>query len=163
MTWVAAIDLHLGEVLRTPDGGLVPVVGTRVFHRVQRVFNLTVEGLHTYYVEAGTTPVLVHNADDCFGDKWTSQSNLDQHFGDHGSEMGFKSQAEYRYAAEDLMCTCGGRRPGVLIKQDGKTKYYLDPRTGEFGVASDRGIVTYFKPDDPMSYFNKQPGVLIPK
>ncbi|WP_322763067.1 polymorphic toxin-type HINT domain-containing protein [Frankia sp. Cr2] len=59
--WVTAIDLHPGEVLRTPDGGLVPVVGTRVFHRVQRVFNLTVEGLHTYYVEAGTTPVLVHN------------------------------------------------------------------------------------------------------
>ncbi len=60
--WVAAVDLHPGDVLRTPDGALVPVVGTRVFHRVQRVFNLTVEGLHTYYVKAGTTPVLVHNS-----------------------------------------------------------------------------------------------------
>ncbi|MFX0593820.1 hypothetical protein [Melissospora conviva] len=24
-------------------------------------YNLTVEGIHTYYVLAGTTPVLVHN------------------------------------------------------------------------------------------------------
>ena len=24
-------------------------------------YNLTIDGLHTYYVEAGTTPVLVHN------------------------------------------------------------------------------------------------------
>jgi transcriptional regulator with XRE-family HTH domain len=34
---------------------------------------------------------------------------------------------------------------------------------GEFGIAIDRGIVTYYKPDNPMGHFNNQRGVLIPE
>ena len=108
---------------------------------------------------AGTTPVLVHN---CGGDKWASKGNLDRHFDDHGAEMGYQSPAEYGAGAEDLMCTCAGRRPGVIQKQEGSTNYFLDPESGEFGKTGDRGIVTYFKPDDPMDYYNRQPGVPVP-
>lgn len=76
--------------------------------------------------------------------------------------MGFESPAEYKAAAEDLMCMCVDRRPGVLVKQDGSTRYFLDPQTGEFGITGSKGIVTYFEPDNPMRYFDDQPGVLIP-
>ncbi len=109
---------------------------------------------------AGDTPVLVHNAG-CGVEKWTSQGNLDAHFARHGEEMGFTNQAEYRYAAEDLMCVCAGRREGVLIKRDGNTRYFLDPASGEFGIASEKGIVTYYRPENPMRHFDNQPGALI--
>ncbi len=160
--WVDAAELLTGELLRAFDSTVASVVEVHSYAGTEIMHDLTVADLHTYYVLAGNTPVLVHNTNGCFGDKWTSQGNLDRHFGDHGAEMGFKAQAEYRYAAEDLMCTCGGRRPGVLMKQDGNTRYYLDPKTGEFGVASNRGIVTYYVPDNPMGHFNIQPGALIP-
>lgn len=54
------------------------------------MYNLTVADLHTYYVLAGDTPVLVHNVG-CGVEKWTSKGNLDAHFEKHGEEMGFDS------------------------------------------------------------------------
>jgi hypothetical protein len=127
----------------------------------QRKCRLRPRGTHTYYVLAGTTPVLVHNTGGCGAEKWTSQTNLDDHFGRPGKDMGFQTQAEYRYAA-DLMCICGGRRSGVMIKQDGNTRYFLDPKTGEFGITGDRGVVTYYKPDNLLGRFNNRSGVFIP-
>ncbi|MEU6246631.1 hypothetical protein [Glycomyces sp. NPDC047010] len=91
-------------------------------------------------------------------DKWASQQNLDNHYQDHGEEMGFESQIEYREAAIDLMSTDGGRRDGVQIKRDGEVAYFFDPATGEFGASGPRGIITYFTPDDPADYFRRQPG-----
>ena len=59
--WVDATDLAAGDLLLAPDGDLLPVAGTRESVRVQTVYNLTVADIHTYYVLAGNTPVLVHN------------------------------------------------------------------------------------------------------
>ncbi|WP_157577056.1 hypothetical protein [Saccharomonospora iraqiensis] len=104
---------------------------------------------------------LVHNAN-CGADAWTSKSNMDDHFDKHGSEMGFETPAEYAYAAEDLMCMCDGRRPGVMVNRDGDTRYFFDKETGEFGIASDKGIVTYYKADAGIDHFNEQRGVIVP-
>ncbi|MFI5755734.1 RHS repeat-associated core domain-containing protein [Streptomyces sp. NPDC051569] len=60
--WVNAGDIHPGMTLRKDDGTAVPVVSIRHFHKKQRTYDLTVEGIHTYYVLAGQTPVLVHNS-----------------------------------------------------------------------------------------------------
>ncbi|MGY5102962.1 polymorphic toxin-type HINT domain-containing protein [Streptomyces sp. 900105245] len=60
--WVLARYLKPGMTLRTDEGKTVTVVGNRAFVTHARTYNLTVEGLHTYYVLAGETPVLVHNA-----------------------------------------------------------------------------------------------------
>ena len=59
---VNASDLKPGMWLRTSAGTYVQVTATKYWttHR-QCVHNLTVADLHTYYVLAGTTPVLVHN------------------------------------------------------------------------------------------------------
>ncbi|WP_261570964.1 HINT domain-containing protein [Frankia gtarii] len=59
--WVDADDLAPVDELRTPTGSHIRVTATREYDRTQTVYNLTVDTLHTYYVLAGTTPVLVHN------------------------------------------------------------------------------------------------------
>ncbi|MFF7634314.1 polymorphic toxin-type HINT domain-containing protein [Kitasatospora sp. NPDC008050] len=61
--WTDAADLHQGDQLRAADGSTVVVQTVRNYHTApQTTFNLTVDQLHTYYVLAGETPVLVHNA-----------------------------------------------------------------------------------------------------
>ncbi|MGW4434768.1 ricin-type beta-trefoil lectin domain protein [Streptomyces sp. NPDC004596] len=60
--WIDAGDLKPGQSLRTSDGRTVTVAGVHRYHRLHSAYNLTVDGLHTYYVLAGGTPVLVHNS-----------------------------------------------------------------------------------------------------
>ncbi|MGW1811251.1 polymorphic toxin-type HINT domain-containing protein [Streptomyces sp. NPDC002078] len=59
--WVDAHNLTLGTKLRQPDGTTVTVTAVRNFHQHKTTYDLTVGTLHTYYVLAGATPVLVHN------------------------------------------------------------------------------------------------------
>lgn len=59
--WSNAADVHPGEKLRRPNGTLVTVTHVRSYHQHYITYNLTVTHLHTYYVLAGNTPVLVHN------------------------------------------------------------------------------------------------------
>ncbi|MFJ9350933.1 ricin-type beta-trefoil lectin domain protein [Streptomyces sp. NPDC101237] len=60
-TWVPAGDLHRGDALNTATNGHAYVVGTRTTPGTANRWNLTVQQLHTYYVVAGGTPILVHN------------------------------------------------------------------------------------------------------
>ncbi|MFJ6509296.1 RHS repeat-associated core domain-containing protein [Streptomyces sp. NPDC091879] len=60
--WVKSGQLKPGMTLQTDTGKSVIVTDNRDYVRHARTFNLTVEGMHTYYVLAGKTPVLVHNS-----------------------------------------------------------------------------------------------------
>ncbi|WP_433366267.1 polymorphic toxin-type HINT domain-containing protein [Streptosporangium sp. CA-115845] len=60
--WVKAGELQPGMLLRTSAGTYVQLTAIKKWTATQRVHNLTVDGLHTYHVLAGNTPVLVHNA-----------------------------------------------------------------------------------------------------
>ncbi|MFG3379475.1 polymorphic toxin-type HINT domain-containing protein [Streptomyces sp. NPDC047999] len=60
--WIDAGDIKPGTRLRTPEGDTVEVAKIRHFEKRQRTHDLTIEDVHTYYVLAGRTPVLVHNA-----------------------------------------------------------------------------------------------------
>ncbi|MBK3388069.1 sugar-binding protein [Streptomyces sp. DEF1AK] len=62
--WLEASELRPGMTLRTDDGRTVTITHTRQYEQRARTYNLTVEGLHTYYVMAGATPVLVHNCNE---------------------------------------------------------------------------------------------------
>ncbi|WP_158634168.1 polymorphic toxin-type HINT domain-containing protein [Amycolatopsis sp. WAC 04169] len=64
--WSHAVDLRAGHRLETGDHRDVTVTGTRSWSEVRRVYNLTVDSDHTYFVVAGQTPVLTHN---CGGGK----------------------------------------------------------------------------------------------
>ncbi|MBA8948538.1 polymorphic toxin-type HINT domain-containing protein [Actinomadura namibiensis] len=59
--WIHARGLVPTDRLHTPDGRRTLVLRTEHRKRTTRVHNLTVEGLHTYYVTARSVPVLVHN------------------------------------------------------------------------------------------------------
>jgi len=58
--WVDAIDLEPGELLVTADGDRLTVTSLGISEQDLTAYNLTVAGLHTYYV--GDEAVLVHNA-----------------------------------------------------------------------------------------------------
>ncbi len=59
--WKTAGELKPGETLRTDEGAPAAIVAVRAYEALNETYNLTVADLHTYYVLAGATPVLVHN------------------------------------------------------------------------------------------------------
>ncbi|MEU1542050.1 ricin-type beta-trefoil lectin domain protein [Actinacidiphila glaucinigra] len=61
--WIEAGNLTDGMTLRTDKGHDLRIVSIKHFRHLQAAYNLTVADLHTYYVLAGATPVLVHNCD----------------------------------------------------------------------------------------------------
>ncbi|MEW1862868.1 polymorphic toxin-type HINT domain-containing protein [Streptomyces sp. NPDC088194] len=60
--WVPAGELAIGDNLSAATNGHVRLVARQVRPGAAGMYNLTIDQLHTYYVVAGTTPVLVHNA-----------------------------------------------------------------------------------------------------
>ncbi|WP_305730785.1 HNH endonuclease [Streptomyces mirabilis] len=66
--WTNAHDLTPGTKLRTTDSTTVTVAEVHNFHQHQTTYDLTVGTLHTYYVLAGVTPVLVHNCNRAYLD-----------------------------------------------------------------------------------------------
>jgi len=61
-TWVDAGKLRVGDHLRTVDGTDTTVLSIHAHDEVLTVFNLSVQDVHTFYVQAGTNSVLVHNS-----------------------------------------------------------------------------------------------------
>jgi RHS repeat-associated protein len=57
--WVQAGDLKVGDRLLLADGREATVQALRTFDRTEKVYNLTVHDLHTYFV--GVASILVHN------------------------------------------------------------------------------------------------------
>ncbi|NEC87904.1 polymorphic toxin-type HINT domain-containing protein, partial [Streptomyces sp. SID12501] len=109
-TWTDAGQLEPGDALRTEAGTSAEVSETKAWATPeQRVHNLTIADFHTYYVVAGETPVLVHNAscpigftNDTVGDAFTKMNKEGGHAMRHLKEDGLipskgsvKSQLEY--------------------------------------------------------------------
>jgi RHS repeat-associated protein len=69
--WVTAGHLKPGMTLLTANGTTVTVTANHTYTQHIRTYNLTIDELHTYYVLAGQTPVLVHNAG-C--DEWAAKN-----------------------------------------------------------------------------------------
>ncbi|MFJ3235676.1 polymorphic toxin-type HINT domain-containing protein [Streptomyces sp. NPDC086787] len=61
-TWIPAGKLKPGHALNTVTNQHVHVVAITVRPGDRDMYNLTVDDLHTYYVLAGATPILVHNS-----------------------------------------------------------------------------------------------------
>jgi hypothetical protein len=72
--WIKAGDLEPGMTLHTPSGDTVEVEANRHFEKRQRTHDLTITGIHAYYVLANSTPLLAHNCDDDLGDTVREQS-----------------------------------------------------------------------------------------
>ncbi|MCO1580769.1 Hint domain-containing protein [Crossiella sp. SN42] len=63
--WLDAEEVRPGDDVLTPEGERLPIVKVESRAAIQRVHNLTVDGIHTYYVLAGATPILAHNTNGC--------------------------------------------------------------------------------------------------
>ncbi|MFI6009829.1 ricin-type beta-trefoil lectin domain protein [Streptomyces sp. NPDC051243] len=76
--WTLVSDLRVGDRLRTPDGSLRAVNALHDRSRLapRTVYDLTVADLHTFFVLAGATPVLVHNCKVALG--WQRGGALDE-------------------------------------------------------------------------------------
>lgn len=59
--WINATDLRTGQWLRTSAGTHIQITAVKHWTQQATAHNLTITDLHTYYVLAGATPVLVHN------------------------------------------------------------------------------------------------------
>ncbi|MFD8497859.1 polymorphic toxin-type HINT domain-containing protein [Amycolatopsis sp. NPDC059657] len=59
--WIVAADLHPGDLLRSATGRRLLVASVRGWTQRQQVHNLTVAGVHTFYVLVDATAILVHN------------------------------------------------------------------------------------------------------
>ncbi|AEK46022.1 RHS repeat-associated core domain-containing protein [Amycolatopsis mediterranei] len=68
-SWTPAQDLKIGDLLQGPHGEHVRVLANRHYTAKIRTYNLTVDRVHTFYIVAGTQPVLVHNQNRCVGTK----------------------------------------------------------------------------------------------
>ncbi|MFC0038644.1 RHS repeat-associated core domain-containing protein [Actinomadura rayongensis] len=64
--WTLASQLRPGDHLQTIAGQTARILTLHSYTATRTTYDLTVNGVHTYYVEAGNTSVLVHNGSlDC--------------------------------------------------------------------------------------------------
>lgn len=82
--WTDATALHAGDALRLPDGRTATIRAVRDHTGHITTYNLTVANLHTYYVLAGATPVLVHNTG-CVNWSPKSTKTFGHTFNTHGA------------------------------------------------------------------------------
>ncbi|MFC9606944.1 polymorphic toxin-type HINT domain-containing protein [Streptomyces niveus] len=136
--WIEAGDLEPGMELRTPTGDTVTLEGTRYFDQRQRTHDLTVTGIHTYYVLAGATPVLVHNCNDIddattlyrfgSGPETTEKlaadaANAENHDFPHGISTSTRLPPKIRKSGEYRSTTVGAlRERGFRVEQTGQNK-----------------------------------------
>lgn len=90
--FVNASDLKPGDRLQTTGtGDAVTVAGVRNYASSMTTYDLTIDGLHTYYVLAGDTPVLVHNSgcgpDPALGySTWEGKGGMKEALGPAGTD-----------------------------------------------------------------------------
>ncbi|MFE3267107.1 polymorphic toxin-type HINT domain-containing protein [Streptomyces sp. NPDC059215] len=68
--WIDAGHLKAGMRLQSAAGVGVAITSVKIWHQQHLTHDLTVNVAHTYYVLAGTTPVLVHNCGSSNGGKY---------------------------------------------------------------------------------------------
>ncbi|MGW1116931.1 polymorphic toxin-type HINT domain-containing protein [Streptomyces tanashiensis] len=99
--WMVAGDLDPGMTLLSDDGAVVIVTENRPFGGKFPTYNLTVDGLHTYYVLAGQTPVLVHNSNCSIDVDFASQSGSKIDPSDKRGEYSMAGRALQKHAGRN--------------------------------------------------------------
>ena len=167
--WIPAGHLSPGHALRTPGGPAAHVVAVHEHAGAADMDNLTVDRLHTYYVLAGTTPILVHN---CNWDMTKIDEKYDKHvFGDgkrpgEGPDMaeyqdevdGVDGFDRYQQDACGLMCGPKGSNVREVIRSGDGAILRLDTSTGRLGIMQNGKITNFFRPDDPLAYMENESG-----
>lgn len=138
--WVNAVDLRISDGLATQHADAVTILAVTTHRQYAQVYNLTVAGLHTYYVMAGSTPVLVHNAP-CTPLTAAQQTDIAKYLGynklrgNYGKANVFENKkpgpGQPRYISRDIDQHNGGVFKGANKIEDLWSK---DKRTGTYDV-----------------------------
>ncbi|WP_327129452.1 polymorphic toxin-type HINT domain-containing protein [Streptomyces sp. NBC_01727] len=151
-TWIPAAKLKHGHALNTATDGHVAVVAVKDRPGSADMYNLTVNDLHTYYVLAGETPVLVHNSN-CEGPILTTpQSNQvlerlgytatkDKSAGRGAAKIwkNKKAPASERYVTQDMTGHGGGLyKAGPTVESLQTTRSTL--RSGSYELDASGGL-----------------------
>ncbi|WP_282697210.1 polymorphic toxin-type HINT domain-containing protein [Streptomyces sp. CC208A] len=133
-SWLNADELRPGMTLLAADGARVTVASVRTYETYQDTYNLTVADLHTYYVLAGETPVLVHNSGPGCGSIWIDSNKVPHHF-KHAEDFGItgkESKATKQAFVNALESFV--RNPGNVqvtgTYRGAAARHYVDPNTG---------------------------------
>ncbi|AUS82065.1 hypothetical protein C1701_26935 [Actinoalloteichus sp. AHMU CJ021] len=97
--WTHATDRTRGNTLLTPTGDHTTITHAHTYPHHHRVHNLTINAIHTYYVLAGETPVLVHN---CGGGVTGAPRSADGKFSKRNGEPGRDGAADEANAWDQL-------------------------------------------------------------
>lgn len=99
--WVDAGILRPGQYLRTSTGTHVQIVAVAHYTKRQQTYDLTIDGVHTYYVLAGETPVLVHNSNCSIDVDFASQSGAKIDPSDKRGEYSMAGRALQKHAGRN--------------------------------------------------------------
>ncbi|MFV2013692.1 MULTISPECIES: hypothetical protein, partial [unclassified Micromonospora] len=80
---------------QTASGTWMQITAVKRWNETRRVHNLSVADIHTYYVVAGNTPVLVHNTGPFCGVPFGKKTPGDADF--HGSDYSLDEMTEFVY------------------------------------------------------------------
>lgn len=157
--WVNAEDLIPGHALETAQNTHAYVADVRLTPGEADRYNLTVDQLHTYYVLAGNTPVLVHNTGPgCGGiaDVWhegtfaSPEDSFQYHFNKHGAPVNVTPE-QYLQDSKGWAARLAqpGGKTGLNAKRmpfdDGKFGVkYTDPNGGMGGIIGPDGKIVSF-------------------
>ena len=131
--WTDADQLRPGDRVETSNADLALVLATHDFTSHSIVtYNLTVDGLHTYYVVAGDTPVLVHNAPlPCYAKGVAGELRGVQELQDKGYTI-IGTQISVKTAAANV-------RIDIVAERNGQT-YFFDVKNGPYaGFTKNQG------------------------
>ncbi|MTE20612.1 hypothetical protein F0L17_16150 [Streptomyces sp. TRM43335] len=159
--WVDAGDLTPGATLRTDDGTTVTLHTTRTYTAHQDTYNLTIAGLHTYYVLAGQTPVLVHNSN-CGPEFSINEGQFGKKWGKHAQDYGLNpGDASARQWFRDKIAEVRGshdevRRGPWNPANGGGEDYFFYRRGNDLLVTKGDGqFVTMFPMEKPNGWFQQ--------
>jgi hypothetical protein len=131
-SFIDAVNLHPGDELQTTDTGeTATVTAVRPYHTTELTYDLTIDGLHTYYVLAGTTPILVHNCG----------NNVYEAGGKHGTQARGSSRGTNSAEPADGQ---GALDNSVQIKPDNPNaprRVGIDPSTGDTVILDRTGEI----------------------
>jgi hypothetical protein len=109
--WTPAARLTPGDALNTPTAHHVHVASLHARPGAADMYNLTVDQLHTYYVLAGTTPVLVHNTGPGCG---VTPETLDQAWSTWNTSANLEHVIDpEKHGFGDLVASTGGREEAL--------------------------------------------------
>ncbi|GHU15453.1 hypothetical protein AGMMS50225_28710 [Betaproteobacteria bacterium] len=92
---------------------------------------------------------------------WGKVETLADHFARHGADFGAKTADEYASMASRFFQESQTAKLPTKIDSQGVIRVF-DPTTGSFGAFNPNGTTrTFFKPNSP-TYFDRQPGTLVP-